>query len=66
MLRISAFIAIVMVVGVGPSAARAQTKSTERQCYNAQTCDTECRRSAVGKSCPKICDHQRATLPPCK
>jgi hypothetical protein len=34
MLRISAFIAIVMVVGVGPSAAQAQTKSTQK-CYNA-------------------------------
>jgi hypothetical protein len=66
MLRISAFIAIVMVVGVGPSAAQAQTKSTQKQCYNAQTCDMECRRMVVGKSCPKYCDHQRAVLPACK
>jgi hypothetical protein len=65
MLRISAFIAIMMVVGVGPSAAQAQTKSTQK-CYNAQTCDTECRRSAVGTNCTKVCDHKRATLPACQ
>jgi hypothetical protein len=65
MLRISAFIAIVMVVGVGPSAAQAQTKSTQK-CYNAQTCDTECMRSGTVRSCPKHCDHQRATLPACR
>jgi hypothetical protein len=67
MIRFSAFIATVMLLGMA-SAAQAQTKSTtQRQCYNARTCETDCRRpDAVGKSCPKMCDHQRATLPACK
>jgi hypothetical protein len=62
-------IAALSIAGTGAfgvSTASAQTKSTQKGCYNAQTCDTECRRSAVGKNCTKVCARQAATLPACK
>jgi hypothetical protein len=45
MLRNSAVpIAVLMLIVIGASPARAQTKLTQKQCYDAQTCDMECRR----------------------
>jgi len=65
MLRISAVIAVLTLTGTVGTFAQAQTKSAQ-QCYNAQTCETNCRRNAVGKNCAKTCAHKASTLAPCK
>ena len=65
MLRISAVIAVLTLTGTVGSFAQAQTKS-QQQCYNSQTCETNCGRNAVGKNCAKTCAHKAATLPSCK
>jgi hypothetical protein len=59
-------IAVLTLIVIGASPAKAQTKSAQKQCYNAQTCETECRRTAVGKNCAKTCSHKAAMLPACK
>lgn len=64
MLRILAVIAVFMLTEtiVTPPA-----KARGGACYDAQKCNAECQRASnVGKSCTKMCDHQQATLPPCK
>jgi hypothetical protein len=68
MRRFSAFIAALTLIGtIIPTGAfaQAQTKSAQ-QCYNAQTCETNCRRNGVGKDCAKACAHQASTRPACR
>lgn len=63
MLRISLLIAVIALTATIASPG-AQAKGA---CYDAQKCNADCQRSSnVGKSCQKMCDHQQATLPPCK
>jgi hypothetical protein len=59
-------IAVLTLIVIGASPAKAQAKSAQKQCYNAQTCETECRRKAVGRDRAKVCSHQASMLPACK
>jgi hypothetical protein len=69
MFRISAFIAVLALIGTaatGAIAQQPQSKSTQKQCYNSQTCAADCMRYAIGRSCEIICQRKASTLPACK
>jgi hypothetical protein len=67
MLRVSAIIiAVVALIGAPTVAAAQSQKTSGTGCYNAATCDVECRRSNIGKNCEKACANARATKPACK
>jgi hypothetical protein len=68
MLRISAVIVAVLALMGAPTIAAAQSQKAAGTtgCYNSATCEVECRRSAVGKDCAKVCQRAAATKPACK
>jgi len=69
MLRISAFIAVFALwtaTASGALAQQAQSKSTQKGCYNSQTCVSQCMRGGVGKGCELWCQNRASTMPACK
>jgi hypothetical protein len=66
MLRISAFIAVLALIGTtGVSTAQTQSKPTQKGCYNSQTCATECNQQG-GRYCELWCQRRASTVLPCK
>ena len=57
---IVAALAIVGTGAFGVSAAQAQNKPSQKQCYNSQTCVTSC-SGAGGKNCERVCQRQAST-----
>jgi hypothetical protein len=68
MLRILAFIAVLALWDATASGvlAQAQSKSSQKGCYNSSTCASNCRRNSVGTNCELFCQRQASTRPPCK
>jgi hypothetical protein len=68
MLRISAFIAVLTLLGTtGTGALAAQVqKNSYPNCYDAQKCASECAAKSVFKGCEITCQRMASTRPPCK
>lgn len=68
MLRISAFIAVLIGTAVGVSSAQAQSNSAAKDqfaCYNSVTCVTQC--NATGRrKCELWCKRQAVMKPLCR
>jgi hypothetical protein len=67
MLRISTFIAVLMLLGTtGTGALAAQDpKNSYPYCYSAN-CTSECNAKSVYKGCEFSCKRIASTKPPCK
>jgi hypothetical protein len=68
MLRISAFIAVLALIGTtGVSTAQVQSNSAQKgwACYNSQTCQAQC-NAAGYRYCELWCQRQASTKPACK
>jgi hypothetical protein len=62
MLRISAFIAVLTVIGAtatGASAAQPQSGSNTKGCFNRDKCMAVCKQSG-GRVCDRYCDQRAA------
>jgi hypothetical protein len=65
MLRFSLLIAVLVVASATSAFAQQKNKSTQGQCYNAQTCMTGCMKSG-GHYCESWCQNRASTQTPCK
>jgi hypothetical protein len=67
MLRISAFIAVLTLIATTATGAlaQAQSKATQKGCYNSQTCDTDCKKQGF-RYCERWCQNRASTQPPCR
>jgi hypothetical protein len=66
MLKFSALIVMLTLLGSTTAGFSAQDQTKSRQCYNAQACQTTCTKSGVGRNCEYWCQRRAGELSPCK